>query len=63
MFYKQTINSFIFLPRRLFALLELKETKNITHFLLLKAHPLLIAILHYKYLYRAPTSANDGIFL
>ena len=45
--------------------IELKETKNITHFLLLKAHPhsVFSVVFHYEQVCRAPTSANDGIFL
>ena len=31
--------SFAFIPKTTCAHLELKETKNITHFLLIKAHP------------------------
>ena len=37
-FIKKTINQF-FLHKRECAHLELKETKNITHYILLKAHP------------------------
>ena len=42
-----------------------QKTKKITHFLLLKAHPISIigAVLHYEQLCRAANSTNDGIFL
>ena len=42
-----------------------KKKKNTTHFVLLKAHPnrVISAVLHYEQFFRAPTSANDGIFL
>ena len=42
-----------------------KEIKNITHSLLLKAHSIsaINVVLHYKQLFKAPTSANNGIFL
>ena len=36
-----------------------EETKNITHSLLLKAHP----YLRYEQICIDPTSGNDGIFL
>ena len=54
--------SFVFLLKRTCTHLHLKETKNITHFLLLTVHP------HWCYqcsfaLETTLESSNDGIFL
>ena len=64
---KKTINQFFFFPKRTCAHHELKETKNITDFLLLKTHPICVIVVisivfHYEQMCRTPTSANDEIF-
>ena len=51
--------------KRTYSHIERKETKNITHFLLIKAHPISVirVALHYEQICRVPTFASDGIFL
>ena len=65
-FYKKNNWSVLFFFRKEHVRISIsKEIKNITHFLLLKADPISVTavVLHYEELCRAPTSANDEIFL
>ena len=57
------IDQVFFLPKRTCVHLDLKETKNITHFLLLNVPIVISVVLYYEQLCRAPTSVSDGIFL
>ena len=63
-FYKENDWSVLFLFSK-DHVCSLNSKKHITHFLTLKAHPISVisVVLHYEQLYRAPSIANDGIFL